>query len=163
MIYVIAVIIIIGLFELLLRFIIKKKEVAKLQVERKALLDNALQQDFSSIAKSLNRVELSNPLARILCVDKDSSTLDKIRNILVMEGYSVDTVNNGKEALQLSEYNHYDFVFISENQTDYKPQELIKSIKELREDFDIIYIGDENAKERGLEKSYRFYPKEIYR
>ena len=52
-----------------------------------------------------------DPAARILCVDDEEVILDSLRKILVLDGYNVDTVETGQEALGLVQTRDYDFVF----------------------------------------------------
>src|SRR3569833_2228037 len=69
--------------------------------EREEALTASLNLDFTHEAKSLKRVEVENPVARILCVDDEPIVLDSFRKILVLDGYAVDTVETGQEALGL--------------------------------------------------------------
>ena len=59
---------------------------------REAVLNTSVRLDFTHEAKSLKRVEVPNPKARILAVDDEAVILDSFRRILVLEGFSVDTV-----------------------------------------------------------------------
>jgi len=65
--------------------------------EREAALDIGLKLDFSEEAKTLKRVEVKEPKARILAVDDEPIILDSFRKILVVAGYSIDTVEKGRE------------------------------------------------------------------
>ncbi len=76
--------------------------IKKIVTERAKALDVSLNLDFSTEAKSLKRAEVPNPKAKILCVDDEAVILDSFRKILVLDGYSVDTVESGKEALHLN-------------------------------------------------------------
>jgi DNA-binding NtrC family response regulator len=81
-----------------------------------------------------------NPKARILCVDDEDVILDSFRKILVLDGYSVDTVNSGAEALNLIKSHHYDFVFTDLKMPEMDGVEVTKSVKYLRPDIDVIII-----------------------
>ena len=74
-------------------------------------MQESLKLDFTSEAKTLKRAEVENPKAKILCVDDEEVILGSFRKILVLDGYSVDTVETGQEALGLIQKHHYDFVF----------------------------------------------------
>jgi hypothetical protein len=63
----------------------------KARAEREAILTKHIRLDFSDEAKSLKRVELPSPKAKILAVDDEAVILDSFRKILVVAGYSVDT------------------------------------------------------------------------
>lgn len=70
-----------------------------------------LKLDFTREAKTLRRAEVNGPVARILCVDDEEIVLDSFRKILVLDGYSVDTVQAGQEALRLLQSHDYEFIF----------------------------------------------------
>ncbi|MBI3566416.1 MAG: response regulator, partial [Elusimicrobia bacterium] len=74
--------------------------------ERRQALETSLTLDFTREAKSLKRVEVKEPAARILCVDDEEVILGAFRKILVLDGYSVDTVETGQEALGLVQTHH---------------------------------------------------------
>ena len=112
----------------------------KAQVERAKALEVSLQLDFSNEAKTLKRAEVQNPKARILCVDDEGVILDSFRKILVLEGYCVDTVEYGKEALGLIQSHHYDFVFTDLKMPEMDGLEVTKSVKHLRPDIDVVII-----------------------
>ncbi|HEX9082381.1 MAG TPA: hypothetical protein VF768_08880, partial [Holophagaceae bacterium] len=80
-----------------LRHLREKRE----RLAREAVLTEAIRLDYTQEAKSLKRVEVDHPKARILAVDDEAVVLDSFRRILVLEGYSVDTVETGPEALGL--------------------------------------------------------------
>ncbi|MHC1766222.1 MAG: response regulator [Verrucomicrobiia bacterium] len=96
--------------------------------------------DFTREAKTLKRVEVDNPAARILCVDDEEIVLDSFRKILVLDGYSVDTVQTGQEALGLVQTHDYDFVFSDLRMPSMDGVELVKSVKHMRGDIDVIVI-----------------------
>jgi len=107
------------LVDLILRTLLKKIRESRIVREREKALDIGLKLDVSEEAKTLKRVEVENPKARILAVDDESIILDSFRKILVIDGYSIDTVEKGSEALGLIRKNDYDFVF-----TDLKMPEM---------------------------------------
>lgn len=140
MIYLLAVIVIVVIVELLLRTAVKKYDKQKLESERTAILKESEKIDLSRVSNSLKRVELENPLSRILVVDKDEKILDKLRSMLVLDGYSVDTVNSGVEAVNLAKIHHYDFIISSEQTKDMTAQELTKVLNTERPDTDVIIL-----------------------
>ena len=92
---------------------VKEKKVHQ---ERQEALKVSLNLDFSREAKTLKRAEVENPKARILCVDDESVILDSFRRILVLDGYCVDTVEQGREALGFDSNSFIRFCFYrSEN------------------------------------------------
>ncbi|MDH7605692.1 MAG: histidine kinase, partial [Melioribacter sp.] len=95
----ILLLIIVIIADVIIRYAIRKANEKKIRKEREAILKEVVKIDFSKEVKSLKRAEVPNPKARILCVDDEDVILDSFRKILVLDGYSVDTVNSGAEAL----------------------------------------------------------------
>ena len=76
------------LVDLALRISLKKIEQARLHRERAKALDSGLKLEFADEARSLKRVSVEKPKARILAVDDEPVVLDSFRKILVLAGYS---------------------------------------------------------------------------
>ena len=123
-----------------LRVYFQKRHESRVRREREAALDIGLKLDVSEEAKTLKRVEVKQPKARILAVDDESIILDSFRKILVVAGYSVDTVERGREALGLILKNDYDFVFTDLKMPEMDGLEVTKAVKHLRPDIDVIVI-----------------------
>ena len=123
-----------------LRVFFQKRHALKLRKEREAALDIGLKLDVSEEAKTLKRVEVKEPKARILAVDDESIILDSFRKILVVAGYSIDTVEKGQEALGLIMKRDYDFVFTDLKMPEMDGLEVTKAVKHLRPDIDVIVI-----------------------
>lgn len=128
------------LVDLFLRMTLKRLEEAKVRKAREEALAVGLRLEFADEAKSLKRVEVQNPKARILAVDDEAIVLDSFRKILVVAGYSVDTVLSGPEALGLVRKNPYDFVFTDFKMPDMDGVEVTKAVKHLRPDVDVVMI-----------------------
>lgn len=126
--------------DILIRYLSKKYVQKKALKEREAVLAESIRLDYSSEAKSLRRAEVKNPIAKILCVDDEEVILDSFRKILVLGGYSVDTVTSGKEALGLVQTHHYDFVFTDLKMPEMDGVEVTKAVKHLRPDIDVVII-----------------------
>jgi CheY-like chemotaxis protein len=137
--FILAVIVFI-IADILIRTIIKKMQHKKIREERAAILEESLKIDYSKEAKTLKRAEVDNPKAKILCVDDEPVILDSFRKILVLEGYYVDTVEKGSEALHLVRTNHYDFVFTDLKMPEMDGVEVTKAVKHIRPDIDVIII-----------------------
>jgi CheY-like chemotaxis protein/glycine cleavage system H lipoate-binding protein len=138
-IFIIGLIIII-IVDVIIRLILKNIEEKKARMEREAVLNESLKIDFGTEAKSLKRAEVPNPKAKILCVDDEEIILDSFRKILVLDGYSVDTVQSGQEAINLIKNNHYDFVFTDLKMPEMDGVEVTKKVKYLRPDIDVVII-----------------------
>jgi CheY-like chemotaxis protein len=128
------------LADILIRYINKRISEKKTKKEREDVLTESLKLDFSSEAKTLKRAEVKNPAAKILCVDDEPVILDSFRKILVLDGYSVDTVENGKEAIGLIQSHHYDFLFTDLKMPEMDGVEVTKAVKHLRPDIDVVII-----------------------
>jgi len=137
---VILTIVVFVLVDFALRTALRRREEAKLRQERTEALDVGLKLDFSEEAHSLKRVEVEEPKARILAVDDEPIVLESFRKILVLEGYSVDTVETAQEALGLVRKNSYDFVFTDMKMPGMDGVDLTKAVKHLRPDIDVVMI-----------------------
>jgi CheY-like chemotaxis protein len=112
----------------------------KRQAEREEALAESLRLDFTRESKTLKRVEVREPKARILCVDDEEVILSSFRKILVLDGYCVDTVETGQEALGLIQTHNYDFVFTDLKMPAMSGIDVAKSVKHLRPDIDVVII-----------------------
>lgn len=137
--FILAVIIFI-IADVIIRYAIKRLNEKKTRKERETILKESITIDFSKEAISLKRAEVPNPKARILCVDDEDVILDSFRKILVLDGYSIDTVNSGPEVLSLIKSHHYDFVFTDLKMPVMDGIEVTKSVKYLRPDIDVVII-----------------------
>jgi len=137
--FIIAVIIFI-IADIIIRVVVKKIREKNLRAEREKALHVDIQIDYTNEAESLKRVEVKNPRARILCVDDEPVVLDSFRKILVLDGYSVDTVETGKEAIGLIQKHSYDFVFTDLKMPHMDGVEVTKAVKHLRPDIDVAII-----------------------
>jgi CheY-like chemotaxis protein len=137
---VVVTIIVFIIVDFALRVYFQKRHELELRKERKEALDIGLKLDFSDEAKSLKRVEVNEPKARILAVDDEAIILDSFRKILVAAGYSIDTVEKGREALGLILKRDYDFVFTDLKMPEMDGLEVTKAVKHLRPDIDVIVI-----------------------
>jgi len=133
-------IVIFAVVDLTLRVTLKRMEESKLRRERQRALDVGLKLEFADEAKSLKRVEVAKPRARILAVDDEPVILDSFRKILVLAGFAVDTVESGQEALTLVRQHDYDFVFTDLKMPGMDGLDVTKAVHHLRPDIDIAII-----------------------
>jgi len=112
----------------------------KRQLEREEALADSLLLDFTRESKTLKRVDVKDPKARILCVDDEEVILNSFRKILALDGYSTDTVETGQEALGLVQTRDYDFVFTDLKMPAMSGTDVAKSVKHLRPDIDVVII-----------------------
>ena len=126
--------------DLLIRNILRKNNESRIRKQREDALNINLNLDFTYESKTLKRIEVENPKAKILAVDDEEIILDSFRKILVLDGYSVDTVQTGREALGLIQKYHYDFCFTDLKMPEIDGIEVTKGVKDLRPDIDVIVI-----------------------
>ncbi|MBD3223361.1 MAG: response regulator [Caldithrix sp.] len=126
--------------DIIIRTVLRRSREKRLRQQREEALEKNLRLDFSHEAKTLKRVEVDKPKARILAVDDEEIILDSFRKILVLEGYSVDTVETGQETLGLIQKHHYDFLFVDLKMPAMNGVDVCKSAKHLRPDIDVIII-----------------------
>lgn len=148
--FILAIIIFI-IADIVIRMVGKRLTEKKLKEEREVVLRESLQLDFTNEAKTLKRAEVKEPKAKILCVDDEEVILGSFRKILVLDGYSVDTVETGQEALGLIQKHHYDFVFTDLKMPMMDGVEVTKSVKHLRPDIDVIIITGYASVETAVE------------
>jgi len=137
--------------DILLRVVLKRVTGARIRKEREQALDIGLKLDVSDEAPTLTRVELDNPRARILAVDDEKIVLDSLRKMLALGGYSIDTVENGPEALGLISRRDYDFVFTDLKMPGMDGVEVTKAVKHLRPDIDVIVVTGYGTIETAVE------------
>ena len=129
-----------ALIDLAIRHYRAKHLEAKARAEREAILTKQIRLDFAEEARSLKRVEVPEPRARILAVDDEAVILDSFRKILVLAGYNVDTVESGPEALGLLKKHEYEFLFTDLKMPDMDGVEVVKAARHLRPGIDVAVI-----------------------
>lgn len=139
------------LADLIIRSIVRKGEEKRKRKQREEALKVNLNLDYTHEAKTLKRVEVENPKAKILAVDDEEVILDSFRKILVLDGYSIDTVQTGQEALGLVQKHHYDFCFTDLKMPEMDGVDVCKSVKHLRPDIDVIIITGYASVETAVE------------
>jgi CheY-like chemotaxis protein len=122
------------------RAIAKRIDAARDHQARRAALETSLHLEIAGEAKSLRRAEVPNARARILAVDDEPIVLDSFRKILVLAGFSVDTVESGPEALGLVRTHPYDLLFTDLKMPGMDGVEVVKAVKHLRPDLDVAVI-----------------------
>ena len=140
MTYLLAAILVLLVADILIRLLFNVITDKKTRRKRRDLLDKSLSFDLGREAQSLKQVKVDKPKAKILCVDDEEIILDSFRKILVLDGYSVDTVETGKEALGLIQRHHYDFVFTDLKMPEMNGIEVTRAVREMRPDMDVVII-----------------------
>lgn len=122
------------------RAIGKRMDVARDRRIREEVLRTSVNVSYAEEARSLKRAEVPNARARILAVDDEAVILDSFRKILVLAGFSVDTVEDGREALTLVRQNDYEFLFTDLKMPVMDGIEVVKAVKHIRPDLDVAVI-----------------------
>jgi CheY-like chemotaxis protein len=137
--------------DLVVRATSKRMTAARRQREREAVLKTSVQLEFASETSSLQRAAVPDARARILAVDDEHVILDSFRKILVLAGFSVDTVDNGPEALTLLRERDYDFLFTDLKMPGMDGVEVVKAARHLRPDLDVVVITGYGTIESAVE------------
>ncbi len=124
----------------LVRAVSRRQAELRTRRQRAAALETLVRIEFTHEAPSLKRAEVPAPKARILAVDDEPIVLDALRKVLVLDGYNVDTVESGPEALGLVQRCDYDFVFTDLKMPGMDGVEVVKGVKHLRPDVDVAVI-----------------------
>ena len=122
------------------RIALRKFQENRERKQRAEALQIGLMLDYTEEAPTLKRVEVARPRAHILAVDDESIVLESFRKILVLAGFNVDTVETGKEALGLIRKHEYDFVFTDLKMPEMDGLEVVKAVKHVRPDIDVVMI-----------------------
>lgn len=128
------------LTDVAVREVTKRLAATRARRAREAALKTSVRLEFAGEAKSLKRVEVADARGRILAVDDEPVVLDSFRKILVIAGFSVDTVENGPEALHLVRTRDYDFVFTDLKMPGMDGVEVVRAVKHVRPDVDVAVI-----------------------
>ncbi len=137
--------------DVLVRFASQRMATARALKERKAILETGVQLSFVDELKTLKRAEVPRAKASILAVDDEPVVLDSFRKILVLAGFSVDTVEGGREALTLLRGHPYDFLFTDLKMPEMDGVEVVKAARHLRPDLDIVVITGYGTIETAVE------------
>jgi CheY-like chemotaxis protein len=136
--------------DLVVRSLSQKLAARRERAERESVLKTALTLSTTE-ARTLRRAEVPHARARILAVDDEPVILDSFRKILVLAGFSVDTVESGPEALGLLGSRAYDFLFTDLKMPAMNGIEVVKAAKHLRPDIDVAVITGYGTIESAVE------------
>lgn len=78
--------------------------------------------------------------ARILWADDEIDLLKPHILFLEEKGFEIDTVNNGSDAVEMTQDKHYDIIFLDENMPGLSGLETLAKIKEINSNVPIIMI-----------------------
>lgn len=78
---------------------------------------------------NINEKGLANLINSVLVIDDEEEIRDILSSVLEDEGYSVETVENGKDAIKRCKNMHFDVALIDINLPDIKGTELLHQLK----------------------------------
>jgi CheY-like chemotaxis protein len=77
---------------------------------------------------------------RILWIDDEIDLLKPHIIFITGKGYDIDTVNNGDEALEMIEENHYDLIFLDENMPGLTGIETLQHIRTIDRNLPVVMV-----------------------
>ena len=93
-------------------------------------------------------------IASVLIVDDDSDVRRMLSSVLEDEGYSVEAVDNGREAIKTCEKLPFDVALVDINLPDVKGTELLHELKRLQPRMVKIIITGEPSVENAVKALY---------
>jgi DNA-binding NtrC family response regulator len=80
---------------------------------------------------NINEKGLANLLSSVLIIDDEAEIRDMLSSVLEDDGYSVETAENGKDAIKKCKNMHFDVALIDIDLPDIKGTELLPKLKEM--------------------------------
>ncbi|MBN2043117.1 MAG: response regulator [Candidatus Aenigmarchaeota archaeon] len=80
-------------------------------------------------------------MSQILIVDDEPDTVDMIKSILEMYGFSVNTAHNGKECLKKVNKNNTELVLLDIMMPDMSGWEVFNKIRKTKKNLKVIFIS----------------------
>ena len=77
---------------------------------------------------------------RILHVDDEPDTLEVVKTILEKEGYGVDSVLSGKDALKKVELDNYGLLLLDIMMPDMSGWDLFTRISEIKKEYKVVFL-----------------------
>ena len=78
---------------------------------------------------------------RILVVGDDKFIQESFRQILEMEGFGVDTAENGKQALEKAQSRHFDLVLVDGKLSDMSGEDLEAKMSAIASHIRVLELG----------------------
>src|SRR5438874_8334058 len=100
-------------------------------------------QRFRSATAAVVRTLLENRenLPRLLCVDDQAELLLMLEHFLSSQGFSVATVNNGEEAIDLAASDRFDAVVLDYEMPGMNGEEVARRLKEFNPALPIVLFS----------------------
>jgi DNA-binding NtrC family response regulator len=98
----------------------------------KRLIPPHVRMSSRNTAKRPKKDKVTSLLTNILIVDDDSGIRKMLSTVLENEGYTVETVENGKQAIKACEKSPFDIALIDIELPDIKGTELLNRLKKLQ-------------------------------
>lgn len=78
--------------------------------------------------------------SRIFIVDDNKKLCDSLRDVLEDDGYTVDSANNGKDAIAMLQVNGYDIALVDVKLPDISGDELVRKLISISPSTEFIYM-----------------------
>jgi len=77
---------------------------------------------------------------KILHVDDEPDTLEVVKTILEKEGYEVDSVSSGKDALKEIELDNYSLLLLDIMMPDMSGWDLFTRITQIKKEYKVVFL-----------------------
>jgi two-component system response regulator VicR len=85
-------------------------------------------------------IKMVDKKKRILHVDDEPDTLEVVKTILEKEGYEVDSVLSGKDALKKVELDNYGLLLLDIMMPDMSGWDLFTRISEIKKEYKVVFL-----------------------
>jgi len=92
-------------------------------------------------------LQLERVVSKVLIIDDEPSVGDALRLVLEARGYEVVLINNGRDGLEVSRKERFDFAIVDLFLTDAYGLDLIKKIRERQPHLPILLVTGHGSPE----------------
>ncbi len=89
--------------------------------------------------------------SKILVCDDDETLCYLLKEQLIEEGFAVDTVYDGKYAIQAIKETHYDILLLDLNMKDVQGDEVLKFVKDYNASIQVIILSAQGEMRKAIE------------
>lgn len=83
---------------------------------------------------------MTNTQKRILHVDDEPDTLEVVKTILEKEGFKIDSVESGKDALKNLDLYNYDLIILDIMMPDMSGWDLFARIAKIKSEYKVVFL-----------------------
>ncbi|RLC32439.1 two-component system response regulator [Candidatus Woesebacteria bacterium] len=85
-------------------------------------------------------IKMADKKKKILHVDDEPDTLEVVKTILEKEGYEVDSVSSGKDALKEIELDNYSLLLLDIMMPDMSGWDLFTRITQIKKEYKVVFL-----------------------